>query len=61
MKIIRRNKRKKQFKNDKWNEISRNREEAKTKEEDRDWNQKNDEDEEMGEKGDKFHESDYDT
>jgi len=61
MKIIRRNKRKKQFKYDKWNEISRNREEAKTKEEDQEWNQKNDEDEEMGEKGDKFHETDYDT
>jgi hypothetical protein len=61
MKIIRRNKRKKQFKYDKWNEISRNREEAKTKEEDQEWNQKNDEDEEMGEKGYKFHETDYDT
>ncbi|MFX1575397.1 MAG: hypothetical protein ACFFB0_21900 [Promethearchaeota archaeon] len=58
---MKRNKGKKQFKFDKWNEISRNREEAKTKEEDRDWNEKNDEDEEMGEKGDEFHESDYDT
>lgn len=58
---MRKNKSKKQFKADKWNEISRNSEEAKTKEEDRDWNEKNDEDEEMGENGDKFHESDYDT
>jgi len=61
MKIIKRNKRKKRFKSDKWNERSRNREEAKTKEEDREWNQKNDEDEEMGETGADFHESDYDT
>ena len=58
---MKRNKGKKQFNSDKWNEISRNREEAKTKEEDQDWNEKNDEDEEMGEKGDEFHESDYDT
>ena len=58
---MRKNKSKKQFKTDNWNEISRNSEEAKTKEEDRDWNEKNDEDEEMGENGDKFHESDYDT
>jgi len=58
---MRKNKSKKQFKADKWNEISRNSEEAKTKEEDREWNEKNDEDEEMGENGDKFHESDYDT
>jgi len=58
---MRKNKSKKQFKADKWNEISRNSEEAKTKEEDREWNEKNDEDEEMGETGDKFHESDYDT
>ena len=58
---MRKNKSKKQIKADKWNEISRNSEEAKTKEEDRDWNEKNDEDEEMGENGDKFHESDYDT
>ncbi|MFX0188854.1 MAG: hypothetical protein ACFE8A_14100 [Candidatus Hodarchaeota archaeon] len=40
---------KKQIKTDEWNERSRNREEAKTKEEDNDWNKKNDEDEEMGE------------
>ena len=58
---MRKNKSKKQFKADNWNEISRNSEEAKTKEEDREWNEKNDEDEEMGETGDKFHESDYDT
>jgi hypothetical protein len=58
---MRKNKRKKQFKADEWNERSRNREEAQTKEEDREWNKKNDEDEEMGETGDKFHESDYDT
>jgi len=58
---MRKNKSKKQFKADNWNEISRNSEEAKTKEEDREWNEKNDEDEEMGENGDKFHESDYDT
>jgi len=58
---MKRNKGKKQFKFDKWNEISRNREEAKAKEEDREWNQKDDEDEEMGEKGYEFHESDYDT
>jgi hypothetical protein len=58
---MKRNKGKKQFKFDKWNEISRNREEAKTKEEDKEWNDKNDEDEEMGENRDEFHESDYDT
>jgi hypothetical protein len=58
---MKRNKGKKQFKFDKWNEGSRNREEAKTKEEDLEWNEKDDEDEEMGEIGDEFHESDYDT
>jgi hypothetical protein len=58
---MKRNKGKKQFKFDKWNEIIRNREEAKTKEEDRDWNEKNHEDEEMGEEGYEFHESNYDT
>ncbi|MFW9825077.1 MAG: hypothetical protein ACFFE4_19205 [Candidatus Thorarchaeota archaeon] len=58
---MKRNKGKKQFKFDKWNEISRNREEAKTKEEDLEWNEKDDEDEEMGENRDEFHESDYDT
>jgi hypothetical protein len=58
---MRKNKSKKRIKFDRWNEISRNREEAKTKEEDQDWNEKNDEDKEMGENGDKFHESDYDT
>ena len=40
---MRKNKSKKQFKADNWNEISRNSEEAKTKEEDREWNEKNDE------------------
>jgi len=58
---MKKNKGKKQFKVDKWNEISRNREEAKTKEEDRDWNEKDDEDVEMGENGDEFRESVYDT
>ena len=58
---MKRNKGKKKFNFDKWNEGSRNREEAKTKEEDLEWNEKNDEDEEMGEIGDEFHESDYDT
>jgi len=58
---MKKNKGKKQFKADEWNEMSRNREEAKTKEEDRDWNKKNDEDEEMGENEDEFHEENYDT
>jgi len=58
---MRKNKHKKQIENDKLNERSINIEEDKTKEEDNDWNKKNDEDEEMGETGDKFHEPDYDT
>ena len=57
---MRKNKRKKKIKTDEWNERSTNLEEAKTKEEDRDWNKKNDEDEEMG-KDDGFHEENYDT
>jgi hypothetical protein len=58
---MKKNKGKKQIKTDEWNEMSRNREEDKTKEEDREWNKKDDEDEEMGENEDIFHESDYDT
>ena len=58
---MKKNKRKKQFKTDEWNEMSRDREEEKTGEEDRDWNKKNDEDEEMGKIEDESHESDYAT
>ena len=57
---MKKNKGKKQIKSDEWNEISRNREEDKTKEEDRDWDKKNGEDEEMGGNEDEFHEGDYD-
>ena len=52
---------KKQIKTDEWNEMIRNREEDKTEEEDRDWNKRNEEDEEMGENEDEFHEGNYDT
>jgi len=58
---MKKNKGKKQIKTDEWNEMSINREEDKTKEDDRDWNKKNAEDEEMGENEDEFHEGDYDT
>ena len=58
---MKKNKGKKHFKTDEWNEMSRDREEEKTEEEDMDWNKKNDEDEEMGENEDEFHEGDYDT
>jgi len=58
---MKKNKGKKQFKADKWNEMSRNREEDKTEEDDKDWNKKNDEDEERGENKDSFHEGDYNT
>ena len=58
---MKKNKGKKQIKTDEWNEMSINREEDKTKEEDKDWNKKNAEDEEMGEDEDEFHEGDYDT
>ncbi|MFX1502127.1 MAG: hypothetical protein ACFFDH_14280 [Promethearchaeota archaeon] len=58
---MKKDKRKKQFKTDEWNEMSRDREEDKTEKEDRDWDKKDDEDEEMGEYEDEFHESDYDT
>ncbi len=59
--IMKENKGKKQIKTDEWNEISRNREGDKTKEDDKDWNKKNDEDEEIGENKNDFHEEDYDT
>ena len=58
---MKKNKGKKQFKADKWNEMSRNREEDKTEEDDKDWNKKYDEDEERGENKDSFHEGDYNT
>ncbi len=58
---MKKNKGKKRYKTDEWNEMSRDREEDEIEEEDKDWNKKDDEDEEMGEKGDEFHESDYDT
>ncbi len=58
---MKKNKGKKQIKTDEWNEMSINREEDETEEEDRDWNKKNAEDEEMGENEDEFHEGDYDT
>ena len=58
---MKKNKAKKQIKTDEWNEMSINREEDKTKEEDSEWNKKNDEDEEMGENDEGFHEEIYDT
>lgn len=58
---MKKNKGKKQIQADKWNEMSRDREEDNTEEEDRDWNKKDDEDEEMGENEDLFNEGDYDT
>ncbi len=60
--VMKKNKSKKQIKTDEWNERSRNREEDKTKEEDRDWNKKIYEDKDMDEENeDEFHEGDYDT
>ena len=52
---------KRRIKTDKWNKSSRNREGDHTKEEDMDWNKKDDEDEEMGKREDDFHEENYDT
>ncbi len=49
------------MKTDEWNERSRNREERKTKGEDDEWNEINDEDEEKGENKNNFHEENYDT
>ncbi|NVM19153.1 MAG: hypothetical protein HWN80_15675 [Candidatus Lokiarchaeota archaeon] len=47
------------MKTDEWNERNREREEKKIKEEDDDWNKK--EDEEKGEYENEFHEESYDT
>ena len=55
---MKKNKIKKRMKTDEWNERIRNREEQKTKEEDNDWNKKNDE--EKGEYENEFHEEVYD-
>lgn len=48
------------MKTDEWNERNRNLEEEKTKGEDNDWNEKDDEDEEIGENKNDFHEENYD-
>ena len=45
---------------DEWNERSRYSEEKKTKEEDNDWNEKDDEDKEQGQSENNFHEEVYD-
>jgi len=58
---LKKKKDKRRIKTDKLNERSRNREGDHTKEEDLDWNKKDDEDEEMGKSEDDFHEENYDT
>ena len=55
---MKKNKIKKRMKADQWNERNRNLEEQKTKEEDNDWNKKNNE--EQGEYENEFHEEVYD-
>jgi hypothetical protein len=57
---MKKNKFRKRKKMDEWNERSRYSEEKKTKEEDNDWNEKDDEDKEQGQSENNFHEEVYD-